>query len=168
MLIELRTTGAAVFGILINSSALHSPPTLPPSSAQLASLPPLFRNNKGAGCVCEFLPQSDLRRTCELWAHGCRMKEIFLKLPVKQLSTPGLLKRIWFMFNFPIFLFHAPDSWTMTRTLCCLLQLQEKDCLDNNNSAVCHYQHVFSPPQTIVYWKIYLFVCSWWHFAHTK
>ncbi len=47
-----------------------------------------------------------------------------LKLPAEQLSSPGLESRIWFMFNFTIFLFLAPDFWTMTRASLCLLQLE--------------------------------------------
>lgn len=105
---------------LINSLSL--------SSTWLSSVAiPLFRNNKGASCVCEFLPWRDLRRSTELWAPQCRMKEISLKLLAEQLSSPGTLNGIWFMFNFTIFLFLAPDSWTMTRALYCLLQLEE-DC----------------------------------------
>lgn len=102
--------------------------SLPPPHGCLL-LQPLFRNNKGASCVCEFLPWRDSRRSTELWARRRRMKEIFLKFPAEQLSSLRPVNRIWFIFNFTIFLFLAPDSWTMTRALCRLLQLQDKNCV---------------------------------------
>lgn len=117
----LEKMETSAFGILINWSTPSLPP---PHFLHKAS----SENHKGASCVCEFLPCRDSRRSSELWAPRCRMKEIFLKLPAEQLSSPGPVNRIWFMFNFTIFLFLAPDSWTMTRALYCLLQLEDRDC----------------------------------------
>lgn len=101
--LEHRQMETSVFGIPINRSTLSLLRTAHFFCSLL--LQPLFRNHEGASCVCEFVPWRDSRRSAELWAPRCRMKEIFLKLPAEQLSSPGPVNEIWFMFNFTIFSF---------------------------------------------------------------